>query len=186
MTELNSYVCTGKIIVNIGFRIIVVLGIHWGLGMYSPWIRGDHCVRKVVGYVKGNPIEWLDKCAGLYYPALKGWRERAVSGIAFQQNTAIPETAVAWPGGTRWVSPSHSFLHIAGVRLAKPSRSQRAGNARTTFFIAISLSGLRAEWRREEGGSGGTKQREFSTREHYGYPLQVREHQEAEGTILDW
>ena len=42
MTEWNSYVCTGKIIVNTGFRIIVVLGIHWGLGMYSPWIRGDH------------------------------------------------------------------------------------------------------------------------------------------------
>lgn len=185
MTEWNSYVCTGKIIVNTGFRIIVVLGIHWGLGMYSPWIRGDHCVWKVMGYVKGNHIDWLDKCAGLHCPALKGWHERAVSGIALQQNTATCQ-AVAWPGGTRWVSLSHSFLLAAGVQLGKPSRSQRAGNVRTTFFIASSLSGLRAEWRREEGGSGGTKQREFSTREHCGYPLQVREHQEAEGTILDW
>ena len=172
------------------YRVQDYCGFRHPLGSWNVFPmdkRGSLCSESCgLQGVKGNPIDWLDKCAGLYYPALKGWRERAISGIAFQQNTAIPETAVAWPGGTRWVSPSHSFLRVVGVRLTKPSRSQRAGNARTTFFIAISLSGLRAEWRREGGGSGGTKQREFSTREHYGYPLQVREHQEAEGTILDW
>lgn len=106
---------------------------------------------------------------------------KAVSGVALQQNTA---TAKLWPG--REAPGKSQTLRAAGVRLAKPSRSQRAGNARTTFFITISLSELREEWRREEGESGGTKQREPSTRELSGYPLQVREHQEAEGTILGW
>ena len=99
MTEMNSSVRTGRIVVYIGFRTVVVLGIHWDLGMYSPWIRADHCVWKVVGNIKGSHLDWIDKCAGLYYAALKGCHESSFWSCSSAEYSHCQ--AVAWPGGTR-------------------------------------------------------------------------------------
>lgn len=71
----------------------------------------------------------------------------------------IQQLARLWLARRPRVSKSQPlFLRTAGVSEPEEAIQARAWKCEDYLFIASSLSGLRAEWRREEGGSGGTKQ----------------------------